>query len=113
MIDSIVSKFKWSLNLSPYTLKLCNKIETQKMSQYPYTGPYSTTNQPISTGTGTGLGTGLGTGVGTGLGGGYGVSGTTGTYGTSSLGTGLQTGYTSTDPHYIPSSTLGTQNIQQ
>lgn len=95
------------------------------MSQYPYTGPYSTSNQPSSLGTGTGIGT---TGLGTGTGTGYGTtglttgSGPTGTgtgtsyatsgLGTAGLGTGIHTGYTSTDPHYIPSSTTGTHNIQ-
>ena len=90
------------------------------MSNYPYTGPYSTTNQPGTYQTGTGLGTtgttgtygttGLGTGT-------YGTTGTTGTYGTTGLGTGLgtslQTGYVSNDPHYIPSSTTGTTGLQQ
>ena len=67
------------------------------MSQYPYTGPYSTQNpqnlqnQPSSytTGTGTGLGTrtGLSTGLGTGLGTGQG-------YSTSGSGLGTGTGYT-------------------
>lgn len=69
------------------------------MSQYPYTGPFSTANQPGTYQTTTGLGT---------------VPGTTGTYTTTTgLGTGLQQGYVSNDPHYIPSSTLGTTNIQQ
>jgi hypothetical protein len=94
---------------------------SQNQNTGPYIGPYANINQPpsgtgigstgLSTGTGystTGLGTqGVGsTGLGTGTG--YGTTG----FGTTGLSTGIHTGYTSTDPHYIPSTTTGTQNIQ-
>lgn len=132
LFNSIVSEFKLDalpLEINFNTIKQKHSFLSTKMSQYPYTGPYSNLNQPPtgtgvgSTGLGTGTGystTGLGTqGVGsTGLGTGTTYStgqqpgyGTTG-LGTTGLSTGLHTGYTSTDPHYIPSSTTGTHNIQ-